>query len=176
LAIPRLLGNFYSFFDMVDSQHKIAAQRSESFKMTEARKSTQSSPVAAAMTQTSRMATSVTSSSHIETAQTMRFDLSGIDLGVFNEDLEDGHVVDFYRFVAGKVEADFKRELSREDLPTRELNLLVSYIRWDTMDGARAAAQEKRSMSARQLIDLAGRYGRREVASLPLMVSGPECP
>ena len=101
----------------------------------------------------------------------MRFDLSGIDIGVFNEDMEDGHDADFYRVVAGKIEADLKRQQSKEDLPTRELNLLVSYVRWDTMDGARVAVQEKRSMSARELIDLAGRYGRREVASLPLMVS-----
>lgn len=170
LAIPRLLGNLYSIFDMVDSQRKIAVQRSESFKLTEARESSGNSPVAAVILKNTLISNATTSSSQVKTAQTMRFDLSGIDIGVFNEDLEDGHVADFYRFVVGKIEADLKRQLSREDLPTRELNLLVSYVRWDTMDGSRATAQEKRCMSARQLIDLAGRSGRREVASLPLMV------
>ena len=100
----------------------------------------------------------------------MRFDLKGIDIGVFNEDLADGHVADFYRFVTGNIEADLRRQLSREDLPTRNLHLLVSYVRWDTMDGGRAISQEKRDMSARQLIDSTFRFGRREVASLPSMV------
>ncbi len=169
LAIPRLVGNFYSVFDNVDIQHKIAANRSESFKLTEARESSQTSPVAAVILKNTLLP-SATATSSIKTAQMMRFDLSGIDVGMFNEDLEDGHVADFYRFVVGKIEADLKRQLSKEDLPVRELNLLVSYVRWDTMDGGRVTAQEKRNMSSRQLIDLAARYGRREVASLPLMV------
>ena len=171
LAIPRLLGNFYSIFDMVESQRKIAVQRSNVFKLTESRKN-DSSPIATTIMQPISKASLPNSGLRVKTSQTMRFDLSGIDLGVFNEDLEDGHVADFYHFIVGKVEADLQRSLTRDDLPKRELNLLVSYVRWDTMSGARVAAKEKPSMSAGQLIDLAGRYGRREVASLPLMVSG----
>ncbi|KAK4686556.1 protein CSF1, partial [Tremellales sp. Uapishka_1] len=170
LAIPQLLGNFYAVFDMVESQHKIAAQRSDTFKLNEARKSSEPSPVANVMLRTAQRAgTSTTTSSYVKTAQTMRFDLGGIDVGIFNEDFEEGHVADFYRFMVGKVEADLKRQMTKEGLPRRDLSLLVTSVRWDTSDGARAAAGEKRTMTARGLIDMAKRYGRREVASLPLM-------
>jgi hypothetical protein len=110
-------------------------------------------------------------SSHIKTAQTMRFDLSGINVGVFNDDYDRGQISDFYRFVVGKVEADLQRQLSKEGLPKRDLKLLATYVRWDTSDGQRAAAEERREMTASEMIERAVRYGKREVASLPSMVS-----
>ncbi len=97
----------------------------------------------------------------------MRFDLSGIDVGIFNEDLDE--TAAFYRFLVGKVEADLKRQL-KHGLPGRDLSLLVTYVRWETSDGRRARAGEKRDMTARDLINMASRGGQ-EVASLPLMVS-----
>ena len=172
LAIPRLLGHLYSIIDMAESQSAIAAQRSEIFKTHRSRRETDPSPMAAVILQSpAKKVANAVSSSNVKTAQTMRFDLAGIDLGLFNEDYEDSHVYDFYRFVVGKVEADLRRQLSKTDLPQRDLSLLVALVRWDNSDGARVAALEKREMSAGELIEAATRTGRSEVASLPVMVS-----
>ena len=169
LSIPRLLGNLYSIIDMAESQSVIAAQRSEIFKTARSKRQTEPSPVAAILLQSA--AKKVASSpSTVKTAQTMRFDLAGIDVGLFNEDYENGHVYDFYRFIVGKVEADLKRQLSKGNLPTRDLGLLVAFVRWDNSDGAKVAAQEKTSMTAGEMIEAATRVGRSEVASLPVMV------
>lgn len=171
LAIPRLVGNVYSIFDMVDSQQRTAAHRSDIFKTVQARRMTHPSPISAVLIQTARKAGSgAGGSSDVNPVQIMRFDLSGIDIGVFNED-DDGRVADFYRFVLGRFEADLKRQATHQDRPERDLRLMLSSIRWDTSDGARAAGREKREMTARQLIDVASASGRREVASLPSMVS-----
>ncbi|EIW72981.1 hypothetical protein TREMEDRAFT_42131 [Tremella mesenterica DSM 1558] len=170
LELPRLLGLFYRIFDTVERQNNIAIQRSAEFKSREQRKNTEPAPVTAAIAQTARRAgLSSNTTTHIKTSQTMRFDLKGIDIGVFNEDLDDGHVADFYRFLVGQVQADLKREWTKEHFPERKLSLLVTYVRWDTSDGQRAAKFEKPDMTAKQLIDRAMRQGRREVASLPLM-------
>ena len=173
LAIPRLLGNMYSILDMVGSQQRIAAQRSEIFKAHATKKSIEPSPVAAVILQTARLASATSTASHIKTAQTMRFDLVGIDIGVFNEDYQaGGQVTDFYRFVVGKVEADLKRHLSKEDLPVRDLGLLISLVRWDNCPGDKTAAREKAGMTAKELIDVAWRQGHDNVIVLPSMVSG----
>lgn len=170
LAIPRLLGNLYSMLDMVDSQQRIAIQRSEIFKASQRRKKEDPSPMAAVILHTARRASAAAGIGHVRTAQTMRFDLSGIDIGVFNEDYEaGGHVADFYRFVVGKVEADLKRQSSTEGIPMRDLGLLISLVQWDTSDGAKAAAREQREMGAKELIELAWRQGHKSVASLPSM-------
>lgn len=172
LAIPRLLGNLYSIFDITDSQTRIAAQRSDIFKANQLRKSTEPSPVATVIMQNAKKAgASALDSTSVKTAQVIRFDLSGIDIGVFNEDYEDGQISDFYRFVVGKVEADLKRQLTKDHLPRRDLSLLVALVRWDSSNGSRTAAKETKEITARELIDLSERYGRREVASLPQMVS-----
>ena len=171
-AIPGLLGNIYSILDIVESQQKIGAQRSEVYKAWRTRKSDAPSPVTAIIVQTARRANATTGATpHVKTAQTMRFDLSGIDIGLYNEDYEGDKISDFYRFEVGKVEADLKRQLSREQMPDRDLSLLVSYVRWDTSDGARCATQETRQMTAKELIKRSTRMGRREVVSLPMMVS-----
>lgn len=155
--------------DMVDSQQRIAIQRSEIFKANQQKKKDEPSPMAAAILHTARRA-SASGSGHVRTAQTMRFDLAGIDIGVFNEDYEaGGHVADFYRFVVGKVEANLKRQSSKEGIPMRDLGLLISLVQWDTSDGAKVAAKEKRDMSAKDLIEIAWRQGHKSVASLPSM-------
>ena len=170
LSIPRLLSNLYSVLDMVDSQQRIAVQRSEIFKASRKRKKENPSPVAAAILQSARRA-STAPAGHVRTAQTMRFDLAGIDIGVFNEDHESGgHIADFYRFVIGKVEANLKRQVSKEGVPTRDLALLISLVQWDYSDGARVAAKEKAGMDAKSLIEMAWRQGHKSVASLPSMV------
>ncbi|ORY27357.1 hypothetical protein BCR39DRAFT_589249 [Naematelia encephala] len=169
LAIPRLLGNFYTIFDIVDSQKKIAAQRSEICKSLQLQKTTDPSPMAAVILQTAKKAHGPSQGSGVRTAQTMRFDLSGIDVGVFNEDPEESGASDFYRFIVGKVEADLRRQTSQDSLPRRDLSLLVSSVRWDSSDGTRMARQERKEMTARTLIDMAPKYNRREVATLPLM-------
>lgn len=173
LAIPRLLGNLYSVLDMVDSQKRIAVQRSETFKNHQQRKTDDASPVAAVLLQTARRASATsTGGAHIRTAQTMRFDLAGVDLGVFNEDYEaGGHSADFYRFVVGKVEADLKRQSTKEDIPTRDLGLLISLVQWDTSDGAKVAAKEMADMTPKELIEMAWKQGHKSVASLPSMVN-----
>lgn len=177
LAIPRLLGNLYSVLDMVDTQRRIASQRSEIFKTQVARKLTQPSQVAVAILQTARRTgTAIAGNPHptLRTAQRMRFDLAGIDIGIFNEEYEgvsSTSVADFYRFVIGRVEADLKRQTSRESLPMRDLALLISMVRWDTCDGRKAGNKESPDMSASDLIDKAWRQGHVAVASLPSMVS-----
>ncbi|ORX35037.1 hypothetical protein BD324DRAFT_652754 [Kockovaella imperatae] len=170
LSIPRLLGNMYSVIDMAESQSVIAAQRSETFKKARSRRQTELQPMAAVILQTAaKKVNDKIPSSTVKTAQTMRFDLAGIDIGVFNEDFENGHVYDFYRFIVGKVEADLKRQLSKENLPMRDLGLLVAAIRWDYCDGARVAALETVHMTAGDMIEAATKVGKSEVASLPVM-------
>ena len=184
LAIPRLLGNLYSVLDMVDSQQRIATQRSETFKVTQQRKTDEPSPVAAVILHKARRVSAAAgSTAHVRTAQTMRFDLAGIDVGVFNEDYEaggGGQVADFYRFVLGKVEADLKRSVKDggvddqgaiQEIPVRQLGLLVSLVQWDTSDGAKVAAKEKREMAPSELIEMAWKTGHKGIASLPSMVS-----
>jgi hypothetical protein len=130
--------------------------------------------MAAVIMHTARRASAaaVAGSTNIRTAQTMRFDLAGIDIGVFNEDYESGgHVADFYRFVVGKVEADLRRQSTVEGIPMRDLGLLISLVQWDTSDGSRAAAKEKKGMAAKELIETAWKQGHKSVASLPSMVS-----
>jgi hypothetical protein len=188
LAIPRLLGNLYSVLDMVDSQQRIATQRSETFKVTQQRKTDEPSPVAAVILQTARRASAAAgNTAHVCTAQTMRFDLAGIDVGVFNEDYEaggGGQVADFYRFVVGKVEADLKRSVKDggldeygdvKEIPVRQLGLLVSLVQWDTSDGAKVAAREKSEMSPSELIEMAWKSGHKGIASLPSMVGAAIC-
>jgi hypothetical protein len=101
-------------------------------------------------------------------AQIMRFDLAGIDIGIFNDD--PGHIHEFYRFSIGRIKADLTRQRTSIDLPQRDLGLLVSGLRWETNDGARVAKEETRAMTAKELIGITVKLGRREVASIPMMV------
>lgn len=173
LAIPRVIGNFYTVFDLLDSQQKIAAQRSETFKENQARKMTNPSTVATAFMQTARKTTSTASPSApaIKTAQTMRFDLSGIEIGIFNEGSEAGHVADFYRFAIGKIQADMRRQATKDGEWNRDLSLLVDTVIWQNSEGSLITSREKKEMSAKEVIDL-GMRRRAVVASLPMAVSG----
>lgn len=165
-AIPRLLGNFYSIFDLVESQNKIALQRSETFKTRQKRSVTDMTP----MTTVVLPAAQQSQESHVKTAQAMCFELSGIDIGIFSEDYEDGTVADFYRFFIGKIEADLKRrEEVGTGLPLRDLLLHVAYVQWQTSDGRRATKAEKHDMSPEDLIEAAIKNGHRDVVVLPMM-------
>lgn len=101
----------------------------------------------------------------------MRFDLGGVDIGLFNSPPTDDHRGDFYRFTIGKVEADLERQLTAENLPKRDLNLLVSYVKWISSDGVKAAREVKKHRNLEESIQAASAQGRKEIASLPLMVS-----
>ncbi|WWD22731.1 hypothetical protein CI109_107224 [Kwoniella shandongensis] len=170
LAIPTLLNKFYSVSNTIESQERMASQRSKTYQHIQTRKSTEPSPMAAVILQTARKAgQSLSSAATVKTAQTMRFDLGGIDIGVFNAPVTDELRGDFYRFTVGKVEADLKRQSSRANLPQRNLSLLVSYARWDTSDGPRAARDAARKAVLKEMIESASRHGRREIASLPML-------
>ncbi|KAK8844716.1 hypothetical protein IAR55_006566 [Kwoniella newhampshirensis] len=170
LAIPTLLNKFYSVSNTIESQERMASQRSRIYQYNQLRKSTDPSPMTAVILQTARKAgQSLASTTNVKTAQTMRFDLGGIDIGVFNAPVTDEYRGDFYRFTIGKVEADLKRQSSKGNLRKRDLNLLVTYARWDTSDGPRAARDAARKSNLKEMIESASRHGRREIASLPLL-------
>ncbi|WRT63262.1 uncharacterized protein IL334_000165 [Kwoniella shivajii] len=170
LAIPSLLNKVYSITNTFDSQERVASQRSNTFKSTKLRKSTEPSPMTAAILNTARKAgQSLPSSPHVRTSQTMKFDLGGIELGIFNSPMTDDQRGDFYRFMIGKIEADLKRRLSREDLPLRDLSLLVSYVIWETSDGPKALRDAAVMRIVKEMIESASKHGRREIAKLPSM-------
>jgi hypothetical protein len=175
LVIPRLIGNLYSIFDMVDSQHRIATQRSEIFKTTEARKSSGPSPIAVVVLQKAKLAgvpsTTPSAGGHnLRTAQTMRFDLGGIDVGIFNENREGKQDAEFSRFDVGRVRADLRRKYTVEGYPDRDLELYIASVRWDTSDGVRVTSKEYKAITARQLIEKASTF-KIPVAFMPSLVS-----
>ncbi|WVW81321.1 hypothetical protein I302_103312 [Kwoniella bestiolae CBS 10118] len=170
LAIPALLNRLYSITNTFDSQERVASQRSNVYKSTKLRKSTEPSPMAAAILHTARKAgQSMNTSGSVRTSQTMRFDLGGVELGIFNAPATDEHRGDFYRFMIGKCETDLKRRLSKEGLPKRDLSVLVSFVSWDTSDGPRAAKDTAGSRVVKEMIESASKHGKREIAWLPLM-------
>lgn len=171
LEIPRLLGNIYAIFDMVESQTKIAVQRSETFKARQALKATEPSPAAIAIMQAVQKAGAASSNNQVNAAQRMRFDLGGLDIGMFNEDTPRDQGPEFYHFVFGAVEADLTRRQTREGLPERQIVLSVQRIVFDRSSGFSVSQEEKREMTAKQLIDASAKLGRREVLSLPSMVN-----
>lgn len=172
-AIPRLIGHFYALFDLAESQTRIATQRSEMFKLRQKRAQENQTPMTTVVLPMSREESApdvhTAPRSHVKTAQMMRFALSGIDVGIFADDYQDGSVVDFYRFYIGNVSASLQRQENEIGLPERELELHVAFVEWQTTDGKRATRMEKHEMSSRELIDAAVTSGHREVAILPLM-------
>jgi len=172
-AIPRLLGHFYSIFDLVESQNKIAMQRSDTFKNRQKRHLTESTPMTTVVLPTAQSLTGPSARpSHIKTAQRMRFEIVGVDVGIFADDYEDGTTADFYRFHIGKVEADLKRREERPSgLPLRDLLLSVSFAAWQTSDGRRAARIEKEQhdLTPTDLITASMKHGHRDVVTLPSM-------
>ncbi|WVQ74514.1 hypothetical protein IAR50_004115 [Cryptococcus sp. DSM 104548] len=126
LAIPALLNKFYSVSNTIDSQERIASHRSNTYKLGKVRKSTEPTPMAAAILSTARRAgQSLSSNNTVKTAQNMRFDLGGVDICLFNAPPSENQRGDFYRFMIGKVEADLKRQVTAEGMPKRNLNLLT---------------------------------------------------
>ncbi|EAL21708.1 hypothetical protein CNBC5720 [Cryptococcus deneoformans B-3501A] len=170
LSIPSLVSKFYSLSNTIESQERMACHRSSAYKSKRLRKSTEPSPMAAAILHTARKTgQTLTSTSTVKTAQNMRFDLGGVDIGLFNSPPTDDHRGDFYRFTMGKVEADLERQLTAENLPKRDLNLLVSYVKWVSSDGVKAAREVKKHRNLEESIQAASAHGRKEIASLPLM-------
>lgn len=170
LSIPSLVSKFHSLSNTIESQERMACHRSSAYKCRRLRKSTEPSPMAAAILHTARKAgQTLTSMSTVKTAQNMRFDLGGVDIGLFNSPPTDDHRGDFYRFTIGKVEADLERQLTAENLPKRDLNLLVSYVKWISSDGVKAAREVKKHRNLEESIQAASAQGRKEIASLPLM-------
>ncbi|ODN76792.1 hypothetical protein L202_05394 [Cryptococcus amylolentus CBS 6039] len=170
LAIPALLNKFYSVSNTIDSQERIASHRSNTYKLGQARKSTEPTPMAAAILKTARRAgQSLSTDNTVNTAQNMRFDLGGVDIGLFNAPPSENQRGDFYRFMIGKVEADLERQVTTEGMPKRDLNLLVSYLEWVSSDGVKAAKEVKKDRPLKETIHAASAYHRKEIASLPLM-------
>ncbi|TXT06049.1 hypothetical protein VHUM_03522 [Vanrija humicola] len=171
-AIPRLLGHFYSIFELLESQNRIAAHRSEAFKKQQKRGAQDRTPMTTVVLSTvPRPGTNSSASSHVKTAQTMRFELAGIDIGIFSDDYDDGTIADWYRFVIGNIAADLKRQEATGGMPQRELELFISSVAWQSTDGRRAAKAETHGISASKLIEAAMKNGHREVVVLPRMVS-----
>ncbi|WWC67272.1 uncharacterized protein I206_101180 [Kwoniella pini CBS 10737] len=170
LAIPALLNKVYSITNTFDSQERVASQRSNTYKSMKLRKSTEPSPMAAAIIHTARKAgQSLNPTTNIRTSQTMRFDLGGIELGIFNAPMSIETRGDFYRFMVGKCESDLKRRLTKEGLPKRDLSVMVSFVSWDTSDGRGAARDSAESAGVKDMIESASKHGRREIAWLPLV-------
>jgi hypothetical protein len=183
LAIPRLLGKVYEVLDAVGTQHRIASQRSETFKAHKAKKTSDPSSISTALAQTmQRTASNQAASLGSDTvfSQTMQFKLAGIAIGAYNE-LDNGKV-DFYCFTVGNIVADLLREPKRvdgEDRPFRRLGLRVGLMHWDAVDGYKITAVESKDSSPEDLLKyFAGMKANRqhqEVAYLPEMVSFPSC-
>lgn len=169
-AIPRLLGNFYALFDLAESQTRIAAQRSEMFKMRLNRSEEDQTPMTTVVLPISReepITPDMTAvpRAHAKTAQMMRFGLNSIDIGIFADDYGD----DFNLFRTGKVSASLQRQENKSGLPHRNLELHVATVSWQSSDGRRAAKAETHDMSSQELIAAATTSTPREVVSLPLM-------
>ncbi|WVQ79015.1 hypothetical protein IAT38_001107 [Cryptococcus sp. DSM 104549] len=170
LAIPSMLNKFYSVSNTIESQERMASNRSNTYKSQQLRKSTEPSPMAAVILHTARKAgQTLSSTATVKTAQSMCFDLGGVDIGLFNAPVSEDQRGDFYRFMIGKVGADLKRQLSKDDLPKRDLSLMVSYVEWISSDGTKAAKEVKRDLSLADLIQAASLHGKKEIASLPMM-------
>lgn len=169
-AIPRLLGNFYSIFDMVDVQKRIASQRSEAFKRHQKHSSDQT-PTTTVVLPMKPQADATDTGGHVRTAQRMRFELAGLDVGIISDDFDDSNVVAFYRFFIGTVRAELFRQGSEAGLPLRELLLYIDFLQWQSADGNRVTRFERHDMSARELIDRAVAKGWNNVAILPKMVN-----
>jgi hypothetical protein len=167
-AIPRLLGNFYSIFDMVDVQKRIASQRSDTFKRRQKRSSDQT-PTTTVVLPMKPQADATDVGDHVRTAQRMRFELAGLDVGIISDDFDDTNVVAFYRFFIGTVRAELFRQASEGGLPLRELQLYIDFLQWQSADGNRVTRFERHEMTARELIDRAVAKGWNNVAILPKM-------
>ncbi|BEI89154.1 uncharacterized protein CcaverHIS019_0205160 [Cutaneotrichosporon cavernicola] len=167
-AIPRLLGNFYSIFDMADVQRRIASQRSEAFKRRHKRTSDQT-PTTTVVLPVKLRADPTSTRDHVRTAQRMRFELAGLDVGIISDDYDDSYTVAFYRFFIGTVRAELFRQGSDAGLPLRELILYIDFLQWQSADGNRVTRFETHEMSARELIDRAVAKGWNNVAMFPKM-------
>ncbi|KLT40822.1 hypothetical protein CC85DRAFT_287095 [Cutaneotrichosporon oleaginosum] len=167
-AIPRLLGNFYSIFDMADVQKRIASQRSDAFKRRQKRSSDQM-PTTTVVLPMKPQTDATGAEDHVRTAQRMRFELAGLDVGIISDDFDDTNVVAFYRFFIGTVRAELLRQGSEGGLPLRELLLYIDFLQWQSADGNRVTRFESHDMSARELIDRAVAKGWNNVAILPKM-------
>ncbi|WVF66596.1 hypothetical protein IAT40_001336 [Kwoniella sp. CBS 6097] len=168
LAIPTLLNKLYSVSNAIDSQERMASQRSSTFKATKLRKSTEPSPMVAVIIQATRKTGRTMTSAHIRTSQTMRFDLGGVEVGIFNAPITEDHDGHFYKFIIGKVEADLARSLTKEGLPRRDLDLIVQSVEWITCDGRKAAiAAATVHTSLEDMIAAASETDKRRIAYLP---------
>lgn len=174
-AIPRLLGNFYTIFDLVDAQKRIAAQRSVTFQRLQKRSLADMTPTTTVVLPMNPTAGNA-GTGLVRTAQRMKFELAGVDVGIISDDYTDGTITDFYRFYIGLVKAELFRQASEAGLPLRELLLDVEFLEWQTTDGNRVVMAERHDMTARELIDRAVVKGYREVVVLPLMVRLPTPP
>ncbi|WVQ94212.1 hypothetical protein IAU59_001290 [Kwoniella sp. CBS 9459] len=168
LAIPSLLNKLYSVSNAIGSQERMASQRSSTFKATKLRKSTEPSPMVAVIIQATRKTGRTMTAAHIRTSQTMRFDLGGVDIGIFNAPITEDHDGHFYKFTIGKVESDLARSLTKEGLPRRDLDLIVHSVGWETSDGRKAAsAVASINTSLKDMIAAATAPENRHIAWLP---------
>ncbi|WWC90151.1 uncharacterized protein L201_005084 [Kwoniella dendrophila CBS 6074] len=195
LAIPSLLNKVYSITNTFDSQERVASHRSNIYKKSKLRKSSEPSPMAAAIMHTARKTGHSTNNdksisnndsgvatitgndsdnnhnNNIRISQTMKFELAGIELGLFNAPITDENRGDYYSFQIGKCQSDLSKSTTntKDNLPLRNLKLLVSSVRWDTADGPKAARDSAGIKSIKEILESALKHGKREIASVPEM-------
>lgn len=172
--IPRLLSMVYQVLDQIGSQETVAAQRSKTFRL-RAQKKAESNNAVMVLNSATAPSTPTADEKHsppvlVRTAQLMKFELKGLDVGLFVNDYDDGTVADFLRFYVGKIGADLTRSQDEQSRPVRNLRLHVDFVEWQTCDGRRAAKVEQHGQLAGELISAAMKNGYKIVVVLPRMV------
>jgi hypothetical protein len=169
LAIPQLLRRLSAISGTMDDQKIQAMHDSSAFRARRSVKAkTAGSGIAAAMLKSAKEHTKDSSFAAFKVIQAVRFDLAGIDLGVYSADI---HESDFYRFKVGRVGADQSRDRNQAGEPERRIELLIAYMTWETSDRGRAPKEEHNDLPVAQWIQRAASHDRREVASVPSLVS-----
>lgn len=168
LAIPLLLRRVDAISGILDDQKLQAVNDSPAFRARRASKTQNASKgIAAAMMITAKEHTKDFSPAHFKIVQAVRFDLAGVDLGVYSEDV---HESDFYRFKIGRIGADQVRDENEDKHPERKVDLMVAYMTWETTDRGHAPKEKDHDLPVAQWIERAASHDRREVASLPALV------
>lgn len=172
-SIPRLLEKAYTVLDQISSTKATAAHRSKTFRLKQQQKRSENNN--SVMVLNSSTPNTPTAEQKLNppkvvgTAQLMKFELKGLDVGLFVNDYDDGTVADFLRFYVGKVGADLTRSRDDEQRPVRNLHLHVDFVEWQTCDGRRAAKVERHDQLAGELISAAMKHGYKVVVMLPRM-------
>jgi hypothetical protein len=176
--IAELLERFYDVLDLVERQHFIANQRSESFRSRTVQRNNEPSPIAVALMQSmQKVGKQMVDGEELDFAQVMHFRLAGINLGVFNND-DVQQVDELYHFVVGVMEVELTSVPKRTDgvqQQGRDLKVNVGAMRWDSQDNSHWSAEhDKAEMTPEEvLVKVLGRKMPILVAKVPSLVSFP---